>query len=109
MSSLDGFFDGLYSKFLLRDILGRAIPGFIALLAIADFLKMRPPHLPNRDLGLLYYVMVYGVSFASGTLLQYLGWRASVVKVQVWPKTGLFKLAEKSSPIFLRHPRTIQK
>jgi len=71
MGAFSSFFDNLYTKFLLRDLLSKAIPGFIAIAGIANTLGVNVLQLLNEDLNFYGYLLLYGVSFAMGSLMQF--------------------------------------
>lgn len=89
MSSLNSFFDKLYTNFLLRDILAKVIPGFLVLLYFFQFfpqpIKSVFNQLGNHEL--IIIMVLYGLSFMIGMLLQFLGtrkiWKWSLIKIYV--------------------------
>ncbi len=82
-------FDGLYTKFFLRDILAKAIPGFIVLAGITDCLWARPFDSFHRG-NIIIFTLIYGVSFATGMLMQFAGSSFRLIKIHVWPDTKFF-------------------
>ena len=67
---MDKFFNHLYSKFLLRDLLGKALPGLLLLIGVFSVFW---PHtiwrvLFKRRTNLFTYVLLYGASVALGGL-----------------------------------------
>jgi len=67
---MDKFFNHLYSKFLLRDLLGKALPGLLLLIGVFSVFW---PHtiwrvLFKRRTNLFPYVLLYGASVALGGL-----------------------------------------
>ena len=87
MSQFTETLELLYSQFLLRDILAKAVPGFLALLALSSIAPHSASprflwHSPIPDLILL--VVLYGVSFMFGMLLQYVGKLLHLLQFHVW-------------------------
>ena len=87
MRELSDLFESLYSHFIMRDVLAKVIPGLIAVLSLLALiaphsLRILPAHL--RELDLLTAVFVYGVSFMSGMLVQYLVSLAPFIRIHVW-------------------------
>ena len=71
MSGLNDAIEQLYSHFLLRDVLAKAIPGFLALLMLAAPLlgHHQERWLPfGRNLNWIAVLGVYGVSFLAGMI-----------------------------------------
>src|SRR3990172_9841210 len=67
---MDKFFNHLYSKFLLRDLLGKALPGLLLLIGVFSVFW---PHriwrvLFKRRTNLFPYLLLYGASVALGGL-----------------------------------------
>src|SRR3989304_9952382 len=69
---MNSFFDNLYNKFLFRDLLGKAMPGFILILGTVAMLKpdWLSEIMPTRPTNIVYYFVIYGVSFSTGMLIQ---------------------------------------
>lgn len=71
---MGNLFDNLYNNFLLRDLLGKVLPGLLILLAIVGV------HLPKiwceiftvTPSNLFYYLILYGASFAVGLVVQFI-------------------------------------
>lgn len=84
MNWIKDLFDVFYTKFLLRDILAKVVPGFLFLAALL------------RGAGLFQFidaqfyliVIVYGLSFAIGIFLQTFASMLGIVKIHVWPSEG---------------------
>lgn len=66
------FFKNLYTNFILRDILAKAVPGFLVLAYIFHG-KMPIVHSIQGFLEIVVIVLIYGLSFMTGMLLQFLG------------------------------------
>ena len=68
------FFSNLYSKFILRDLLGKVFPGFIFLSGLALFFGLKSHELFHflTYASLFHYFLIYGISFVIGLLLQFL-------------------------------------
>jgi len=84
---MGGFFDSLYSQFLLRDLLAKVVPGFIALAAISALVIHSPLELVERLSGVHSIVTIgilYGISFMVGMFLQFIGERIRFVVIFVW-------------------------
>ena len=89
MSSLNDAIDQLYSHFLLRDVLAKAIPGFIGLLVLGAPLlgHHQARWLPyGLTLNWIVVLVIYGVSFLAGMMLQFLAHRIGLIQIHVWPK-----------------------
>lgn len=69
---MNNFFDNLYNKFLLRDLLGKALPGLILLLGLTIILGHGSFRVLSsfRHITIFHYFLLYGLSFAVGMLLQ---------------------------------------
>ncbi len=79
---MSGFFDNLYRKFLLRDILAKAVPGFLLLAYL--FHDKIPANYPKHGFPEIVVVAVlYGLSFMTGMLLQFLGSQFRIIKIYV--------------------------
>lgn len=78
MPKLSNFFESLYTQFLLRDILAKTIPGFLALSAVGSLLNSSRVDLQAVFLDEFtpaWFLILYGLSFMSGMLVQHLGMR----------------------------------
>lgn len=71
---MSNFFKNLYTNFLLRDILAKAVPGFIVLAYIFQG-KMPIAHPKQGFPEIVVITVIYGLSFMTGMLLQFLGSR----------------------------------
>ena len=90
MEEISKFFDTLYSHFVIRDIAAKVLPGLLALFSIVKIFR---PDISYTS-GLLVdipdvfkAVVLYGVGFVSGVLLQYVGMKSGLTITHVWPKT----------------------
>jgi hypothetical protein len=89
MSGLNDAIEQLYSHFLLRDVLAKAIPGFLALLMLAAPLlgHHQERWLPfGRNLNWIAVLVIYGVGFLAGMMLQFLAQRIGLIQIHVWDK-----------------------
>lgn len=87
MREISNLFETLYSHFLIRDVLAKAIPGligFVSLIITVSPQSIRP--LIYRILGtdLLMIILLYGLSFMFGMLLQFLGSLTPFLIIHVW-------------------------
>jgi len=90
---MDKIFEYLYSRFLLRDLLAKVLPGLISLISLITIFSQKPSHL-FQLLGsmpdLLLILFIYGLSFMFGMLLQYVAMRIGFIVIHVWPgKKGI--------------------
>jgi hypothetical protein len=69
-----GFFEALYRHFILRDLFGKVIPGFITLTALAAML-FNPQELKSslHDLSVMGWLAAIGVGWLTGFIIQSLG------------------------------------
>ena len=80
--------DYLYSRFLLRDLLAKVVPGLITLFCIfAVFMRK-----PLWDLKIIFILpdlalilIIYSISFLAGMLLQFITMRIGLSVIHVWP------------------------
>lgn len=79
---MSNFFENLYKDFLLRDILAKAVPGFLLL---GYFLQGKMPTvLPENEIpDIVVIIVLYGLSFMTGMLLQYLGAKFRLIRIYV--------------------------
>lgn len=79
---MSNFFKYLYTKFLLRDVLAKAVPGFLVLAYL--FHNRIPVAYLKHDLPEIVVITVlYGLSFMTGMLLQFLGARFRLIRIHV--------------------------
>ena len=76
-TSLKELFEVLYTKFFLRDILAKVVPGFI-------FLALLFPDVWENDFPFSLIVVGYGISFAMGMFMQTIGELLRIIKIHVW-------------------------
>lgn len=85
---MTGFFDSLYSQFLLRDLLAKVFPGFIVVFGIGTLVSSDPAWLAgfssNFDTTILFG-LIYGTSFVVGLIIQFAGERTGLIIIFVWP------------------------
>ena len=86
MDELSDFFNSLYSHFLLRDIVAKVIPGLIGLAAVLSMLApfgvldmQRFAHISS----FVQMILLYGLGFMFGMLIQYLVTKLPCVHVHV--------------------------
>jgi hypothetical protein len=72
--SLEKFLDYLYTKFVIRDLLGKVLPGILLILGSAAILKSEWLCLviPDKQWNLLNYFLLFGTSFTVGLVLQFI-------------------------------------
>jgi hypothetical protein len=120
---MDGFFEGLYERFILRDIVGKVVPGFLVLLTLGSTFRWGARHFSDWTPELLQLTLVYAVSFVIGTSLQFIGTKLGWIRTYVWPaeikkkkvvrssqEVSLTKyraLLNKSQPIRLQRERLV--
>jgi len=86
---MDHFIDSLYTKFLLRDLLAKVVPGLLLLLGIFGFFTRL---IAGVVISLSVFnvfvalILVYGVSFIISMAIQFLGERTGLIQIYVWPK-----------------------
>lgn len=70
---MDKFSDRIYSKFLLRDLLLKRLPGLLLLIGMFSVFWPRTiwRALFRRRTNLIPYVLVYGASFALGPVARF--------------------------------------
>ena len=80
--------DYLYSRFILRDLLAKVIPGLITIFSIVTALNL-PPTIIFHSLfklpDLILFIIVYGFSFMTGMLLQFIMMKLKLTVIHVWP------------------------
>ena len=86
---MDKFFDSLYNKFILRDLLGKVLPGLIFLLGIETVASQGHHWLMRGALhaDIVLYFLIYGLAFATGLLVQLLNpvrWAWKLWHLMVW-------------------------
>ena len=99
MPELSDFFESLYAQFVLRDILAKVVPGFLALYSILLAFSPEPMCLigPLRDLPeIALLVLAYAVSFMVGMFIQHFFSRIGLTEIHVWPGIGGITRAEMS-------------
>lgn len=69
---MSSFINNLYTKFLLRDILAKAVPGFL-VLAYLFHGKIPTVYLKHGLPKIVVITVLYGLSFMTGMFLQFLG------------------------------------
>ncbi len=92
---MDKLFDNLYNKFLLRDLLGKVLPGLILILGFtyAYWPKGLCLIFPNKPENLFYYLVIYGLSFIVGLVLQFIN------PVRLFPFLRRLILEEPTQPL----------
>jgi hypothetical protein len=65
---MDKFFERVYNKFSLWNLLGKALPGLLLLIGMFSVFWPRTIWrvLWNRKTNLIPYIMIFGASFALG-------------------------------------------
>jgi hypothetical protein len=79
------FLEGLYDRFLLRDVVGKATPGFILLIVVWNSVygDIRFPFHKDIFIG----VVVFGISFVAGIIIQWIGVKIGAIRLYVWEET----------------------
>ena len=88
MSQLSDAFDHLYTQFVLRDILAKFIPGLLTLALGLVLFSPKGIHVAQRmqvGEGLIPILVLYGVSFMTGMLIQFVGMSLGLERIHVWP------------------------
>ena len=70
---MDRFFESLYSRFILRDLFGKIVPGSILLFTILRSLGWFPSGSLALDLPFAGWLLFYGVAWAVGIAAQSVG------------------------------------
>lgn len=86
MSELSNLFNGLYSQFVLRDLFGKIMPGFLLIMSIAISLTSLPE--TNEYLKSMsgwMWVVTGGISWIGGFIIQSFG--ESIKLFRIFPKT----------------------
>jgi hypothetical protein len=99
MSEISDFFESLYSNFILRDILAKVLPGLIGLVSLVILFVPKSLHLLRHvftNLDLLSIVIIYGISFMFGMLIQFLGMLTPFIVIYVWKDDSRWLTREKS-------------
>jgi hypothetical protein len=69
---MGGVFDGLYSRFILRDFFGKIVPGAIPVMVLYYTLGTNQSF-SVKDIPLEVWVLLYGVSWITGFAIQSIG------------------------------------
>lgn len=103
MKELGGLVDALYSRFMLRDVFGKVVPGAIAILAYAlgggeprDILKFL------SDVPLVAWLFLYGLAWLAGFAVQQIPEllrRSHIHDREMYDREGL---------VFLKHMRSVR-
>lgn len=82
---MNEFLEGLYDRFLLRDVIGKAVPGFILLFIICN---------SSFDVGHFLFqqnifigILVFALSFVAGIIIQWFGVQVGAIRIYVWEPT----------------------
>jgi len=87
VEEISKFFDFLYSHFVFRDIAAKVLPGLLALVSLGQALcPVAPDNLKSAlEIPIVLQVVgLYGIGFAAGILLQFLGMKIGLTRTHVW-------------------------
>lgn len=88
MEPINGFFSSLYSKFVLRDLLGRVFPGLIIILGLANEHEAGIWGIQSlSNISLLGGFILFSSSFVIGIILQSVRTIPyNLIEYFIWPK-----------------------
>ena len=98
MSNLGDFFSSFYSKFVLRDLCGKVVPGSIVLFALVSSVVWQEPT-AVFDIPVAGWVIIYGLAWIAGFAVQALGEKTGGIRY--YPKILERKAWEDLLPVDL--------